>query len=136
MVKKENHDNEKHKGANHNKGGFTVGELQNKMNKYGFEISLCAILILTAIFTLIWGGMWAFWSIILCMAGAVVGILFPQQIKTAASKVLGFVYKEKFTSIVIAVLGIVISIFLPPVIFAIVGLVAGKSFALNSKATS
>lgn len=138
MVKKEQEEHKERKehekrGEPSHKNGFTVGELQNKMQKYGFEISMCSIFIITALFTVIWGGMWVIWSIILCMAGGVVGVLFPMQVRDISAKVLDFIYKERFTCIVVAILGIVIGIFLPSIIFALVGLAAGKSFAINSK---
>lgn len=129
MKNNDHNDHEKHSKKN----GFTVGEIQGKMKKYGLEISLCAIFILTGIFTLIWGGIWVFWAIVLCMVGAVLGILFPMPINKVVTKALEFIYKEKFTSIVIAVLGIVLAVFLPPIIFALVGVIAGKSFALHSR---
>ena len=114
------------------KSGFTVGELEGKMKKYGLEIALCVTFILTAIFAMVWGGAMILWSILLCMIFAIIGVLVPRSMHKILSHTLKFVYKEKITSIIIAVIGIVVGIFLPPIIFAIIGLIAGKSFAMDA----
>lgn len=112
------------------RGGFTVSELEGKVKKYGLEICLCAIFILTAIFTLVWGGMILLWSILLSMIFGIVGVLAPKPMDKILHSALQFAYKEKVTGIVVAVAGLLVSILLPPIVFAIVGLVAGKSLAM------
>lgn len=114
------------------KGGFTVGEIEGKMRKYGLEISLCVMFVLTAIFLNIWGGSMLFWAILLSMLCAIVGVLVPKAVHKAMSQALRFVYREKVTSIVVVVVGILLSIFLPIVTLGIVGLFAGKAFALDA----
>lgn len=111
--------------------GFTVSELENKIKKYGIEISLCTVFVLTAIFTLVWGGAMILWSILLCMILGIIGALFPKQVKKILHSGLELACKEKVSAIATAIIGILISIFLPLVIFAFVGLIAGKSIALH-----
>lgn len=112
--------------------GFKMGELEGKLKRFGLEIALCAIFILTAIFTLVWSGGMLLWSVILSMIFAIVGVLTPRAMDKAITAGLEFVYKEKITSIVMAVVGVLISIFVPAVIFALIGLLAGTSFALHA----
>lgn len=114
------------------RGGFTVGEIEGKVRKYGLEIALCVVFILTAIFALIWGGGMVLWSILLSMIFAIIGVLVPKSMHKITTHALRFIYRERITSIVIAVVAVLISIFLPPIIFAIVGLIAGKSFSLDA----
>ena len=109
------------------RGGFTVSELEDKFKKYGLEICLCAMFILSAIFALIWGGMMLSWSILLTMILGIVGILLPKQIQKVHKATFDFIYKEKVTAIAAAVIGILLSILIPPLVFAFTGLVAGKS---------
>jgi hypothetical protein len=113
------------------KGGFTVGELEGKVRKFGVEIVLCASFVLTAIFALIWGGAMMVWSILLCMIFSIIGALVPKSIHKLAHHTARFALKDKVTGIVIAVVLILLSIFLPPIVFAIVGAKAGKSFLLD-----
>lgn len=115
------------------KSGLTLGEIEGKMRRYGLEIGLCVTFILTAIFTLIWGGAWVTWSILLSMILGVIGALMPKAIDKATCASLSFIYREKVTSIVVAVIAFLIAIILPPLIFAVVGLIAGKSFALDAQ---
>jgi hypothetical protein len=110
-------------------GGFTVTELEQKAKKYGLEICLSAMFLLSAIFALTWGGAILIWSIFLCMIMAVVGVIIPKQIKVATHSFVEFIKKEKMITLVIAIVGIVFSIFLPFIIFAIVGAMGGKSTA-------
>jgi len=124
---------ETERNAESNNKGFTMGELEGKMKKYGLEISLCVIFVLSAIFSLIWGGAWLVWSIILTMILGIIGVLFPHTVHNMSTKALHYIYKEKVTSIIIAVVGLLLSIFLPPLIFAAVGLIAGKSFSIDAK---
>lgn len=114
-------------------GGFTVGDIEGKMKKYGLEITLCTMFILTAVFTLIWGGAMAVWSILLCMIFAIIGVLIPRSTHKISTHSLKFVYREKVTSIIVAVAGILISIFIPAIIFAIIGLIAGKTFSKDAE---
>ncbi len=114
-----------------NKGGFTVGELEGKVKKYGLEIALCVVFVLTAVFALVHGSSMLHWSILLCMIFAIVGILVPKSMDKITTHALRFIYKEKITSIVMGVIACLVAIFLPPIIFAIVGLVAGKAFSLD-----
>ena len=118
------------------RGGFTVSELEIKAKKYGLEICLCAMFILTAIFTLAWGGAMLLWSVLLCMLLAIVGVIFPKQVKKILHSGMDFIYKEKVTCITFAVIGILVSIFLPVIIFALIGLVAGKTIAMHACACS
>jgi hypothetical protein len=110
-------------------GGFTVSELEQKAKKYGLEIVLSAMFLLSAIFALTWGGTILVWSVFLCMILAVVGVIIPKQIKIVTHSFVEFIKKEKMITLVIAVVGIVLSIFLPFIIFAIVGAMGGKSVA-------
>lgn len=114
------------------RGGFTVSEIENKFKEYGLEICLCIMFILTAIFTLVWGGAMLLWSILLSMILAIVGVLFPKPVKKILNGCMEFICKEKTTSIVSAVLGILVSIFLPVIIFALFGLVAGKAIVRHA----
>ena len=115
------------------KGGFTVGELEGKVRKFGVEIVLCASFVLAAIFALIWGSAMMVWSILLCMAFAVLGALMPKSIHKLTSHASHFILKDKITGIVIAVVLILFSIFLPPIVFALIGVKAGKSFLLDAE---
>jgi hypothetical protein len=114
--------------------GFTVSELESRVKKYGLEICMCAVFILTAIFTLAWGGSMLLWSILLSMIFGIIGAIFPKPVKKTFHSTLEFIYKEKVTCIAAAVISILASIFLPVVIFALVGLIAGKSIALHASA--
>jgi hypothetical protein len=113
------------------KGGFTIGEIEGKVKKFGVEIVLCASFLLTAIFTLIWGKAMIVWSILLCMVFAIVGALLPKSIHKLTSHASRFILKDKVTGIVMTVILILLSILLPAVIFALVGVKAGKSFLLD-----
>ena len=114
------------------KSGFTVGEIEGRMRKYGLEIALCVVFILTAIFTLVWGGAMLLWSILLAMIFGIIGVLVPKSMHKVTIHSHEFVNREKITSIIIAVIAFLIAIFLPPIIFAIVGLMAGKSFSIDA----
>ncbi len=114
------------------RGGFTVSELEDKAKKYGLEICLCTMFILTAIFTLVWGGAMILWSILLCMILGIVGVLFPKPVKKILHYGMEFVYKEKVTCIIAATVGIVVSILLPVVIFALFGLISGKTIVRHA----
>ncbi len=111
--------------------GFTVSELESKMQKHGPEICFCAMFILAAIFALIWSGMILSWSILLTMILGIVGVLIPKHVHKAIMASLHFIYKEKVTSLVAAVIGLLISILLPPLVFALVGAVAGRALITN-----
>jgi hypothetical protein len=113
------------------RNGFTVSELENKVKKYGVEICLCTVFVLTAIFTLVWGGAMILWSILLCMILGIIGALFPKHVKKILYTGMELACKEKVSSIATAIVAILLSIFLPLVIFALVGLIAGKSIALH-----
>ena len=115
------------------KGGFTVGELEGKMKKYGLEIALCLVFILTAIFALVWGGAMLVWSILLCMIFAIVGVLVPKSAHKISLASLTFVSTEEITAIIVAVLACLVAIFIPPIIFAIMGAVAGKAIANDAR---
>lgn len=114
------------------KGGFTVGEIEGKVRKYGLEIALCVVFILTAIFALVWGGAMLLWSILLGMIFAIIGVLVPNSMHKVTTHALKFTSKEKVTGIIMAVIACLLAIFLPPIIFAVVGLVAGKSFSFDA----
>lgn len=114
------------------KSGFTVGEIEGKMRKYGLEIILTVVFILTAIFALIHGGGMLHWSILLCMIFAIIGLLVPKAMNKVTTHALKFVTKEKITGIITAIVAILIAIFLPAIIFAIVGIVAGKTFSFDA----
>lgn len=113
--------------------GYTVKQIEGKVKKYGLEIALVVMFILSAIFPLVWGGAWVVWSIILCMIFAIIGVLVPRSTHKLTSHALQFIYKEKVTSIAIAIVGVLITIFLTPVFFAIIGLMAGKTFSLDAR---
>ncbi len=115
------------------KGGFTVGELEGKMKKYGLEIALCVIFILTAIFALVWGGAMMVWSVLLCMIFAIVGVLVPKSTHKVASQSMRFICKEMITAILVGVVACLIGVFIPPFIFALVGLIAGKTIAVDAR---
>ena len=115
------------------KGGYTVAEIEGKMKKFGKEIVFGAMFILTGLFALIFGGAWMVWSILLCMIGAIVGVLAPQPIDKALASMIKFAHREKVTAMIAAGLGIVISIFLPFLIFGLVGLAGGKSLYLDTQ---
>ncbi len=114
------------------RGGFTVSELECKAKQYGLEICLCAMFILTAIFTLVWGGAMVLWSILLTMILGIVGVLFPKLVRKILHAGMEFICKEKVTCIVAAVIGVLLSILLPVVIFALFGLVAGKAIVRHA----
>ena len=114
------------------KGGFTVGEIENKVRKFGLEIALCIVFILTAIFALVWGGAMLLWSILLCMIFAIIGVLVPNSMHKVTTHALKFTAKEKVTGIIMTVVACLLAIFLPPIIFAVVGLIAGKSFSFDA----
>ena len=119
---------QEHQDSNNKESsGYTIKQIEWKMKKYGLEISLVVIFILSAIFALVWGGAWLTWSILLSMIFAIVGTLIPKSAHKISTSALRFIYKEKVTSITVGVIGVIVSIFLPPIIFACVGLLAGKS---------
>ncbi len=113
------------------RNGFTVSELENKVKKYGIEICLCTVFVLTAIFTLVWGGAMILWSILLCMILGIIGALFSKQVKKFLHAGMDLACREKVSSISTAIIALLLSIFLPVIIFALVGLIAGKSIALH-----
>ncbi|MBS0584678.1 MAG: hypothetical protein JSR76_00045 [Verrucomicrobia bacterium] len=109
--------------------GFTVAEIETHVKKYGVEVSLCGAFIISALFSLIWGGSILVWSILLAGLGAAFGVVFPKWIHKGSQSVLHFFTKEKVTRIVGATLLVAISFFLPFLIFLILGLEGGKSLA-------
>ena len=116
-----------------NKGGLTVGELENHAKRYAIEISFTVIFILTAIFSFIWGGHMITWSILLSMLFAIVGSIWASFVHKMAAKSIKFFTKEKVTAISTGIVAALLSIFLPALIFAIVGLIAGNSLALHGR---
>lgn len=119
-----------------NKRGFTVSELEGTAKRFASEIGLAVIFLVTAIFTLIWGGAMMVWSIILCMILGIVGAVISGSMMSWISKALDFIYKDRIMLIVTGVILLIIGIFIPVLIFALVGLVAGGSLSLSMKKKS
>ena len=115
--------------------GFKIQEIEHKVKENGLEISLCTMFVLTAIFTLVWGGSMLLWSILLSMILGVIGILFPKQVKRALHSSMEFAFKEKATKTALAVIGVVVSILIPAAMFALVGLLAGKSIVMHASSS-
>lgn len=122
----ENDDNNKNKG-------FTVSQLEGQAKKYATEIGLSVIFAVSAIFTLIWSGSMAFWSILLCMVFAIVGTLVPDYMIDGINKSIDFIYKEKVILIVIAAVLLLLAIFVPVIIFMLTGLLAGGFISSSMK---
>ncbi len=116
-----------------NKRGFTVSELEGTAKRFASEIGLAVIFLVTAVFTLIWGGAMMVWSIILCMVLGIVGALISGSMMSWISKALDFIYKDKIILIVVGVILIIVGIFIPVFIFGLVGLVAGGSLSFSMK---
>ncbi|MCH9621184.1 MAG: hypothetical protein S4CHLAM20_06010 [Chlamydiia bacterium] len=122
--------------SNNGRKGFTVSELEGTAKKYASEIGLSAIFVVTAIFTLIWGGAMMVWSVLLCMILGIVGTLVPDSMTIWMSKAFDFIYKEKVMLIVVGIVMLVIGIFIPVLIFALIGLIAGGTLSLSMKRKS
>jgi hypothetical protein len=121
----------KNKDENQKQKGFTVSQIEGTVQKYASEIGVSVIFIVTAIFTLIWGGSMVLWSILLCMILAVIGVVIPDSMSIAINKAVDFIYKEKIMLIVTGGVLLIVSIFIPVLIFALVGLLAGSSLSLS-----
>ena len=122
-----------HNTENEKKSGFTVSELEGTAKKYASEIGLAVIFVVTALFTLIWGGAMMVWSVILCMALAVVGACTPNSMMNMITKALDFVYKEKAILIATGIVLQIVAIFVPVLIFAVLGLIAGGYLSSSMK---
>ena len=116
-----------------NSKGFTVSQIEGQVKKYASEIGLCVIFAVSAIFTLIWSGSMMIWSIILCMALAIIGTLIPSYMNDGINKIVDFIYRDKIVLIVAGVVLLIIAIFIPVIIFAIVGLLSGGSLSFEMK---
>ena len=115
------------------KSGFTVSDLQGTVKKFGLEIAICAIFILSGIFVLVWGGGMLVWSIIVLSILGVIGALLSGPMHKFLHKSLDFCQKDKITGIIIAVVAIVLSVVFPPIIYAIIGLYAGQAMMCDGK---
>ena len=115
------------------KNGMSVDQIQQQVRKYGLEVALCIIFILTAVFTLIWSAGVAVWSILLAMIFAIIGVLLPKPIDKISKSANRFIYKDTITSILFSIIFFILAIFIPPAIFALIGILAGKSLAVDGQ---
>ena len=113
--------------------GFTVSELEGTAKRYATEIGLAVIFIVTAMFTLIWGGSMMVWSILLCMIFAIVGAVVSGSMGSWFNRAVDFIYRDKIVLIVSGVVLTIIGIFVPVLIFGLVGLIAGGAISVAMK---
>ncbi|MBM3200899.1 MAG: hypothetical protein FJZ56_00650 [Chlamydiae bacterium] len=113
--------------------GYTIQELEDMWRNHVVEISVGAILGLSAVFSLIWGGAMLLWSVFLCMGLGIVGVVFPDQARNITGKFFGFLAaKETVPMIITLAVGGVLSIFAPCLIFALVGVTAGSTIHFDA----
>lgn len=114
------------------RGGYTIQELVDMWQKYIVEIGVGVVFALTAIFSLMWGGMMLVLSILLCMILGIIGAVFPDTARTIFGKMFGLInLEEKVSPIISLCIGVMIAIFLPCVIFAAIGFMAGSNIHYN-----
>ena len=120
-----------------NKGYISISIRRYREKKIRLvKLDLQSIFVVTAIFTLIWGGAMAVWSILLCMIFAIVGAIVPDSMNLGISKCFDFIYKEQMILIVTGIVLLIIGIFIPVLIFALIGLIAGGNLSLSMKKKS
>jgi chromate transport protein ChrA len=109
-----------------NKKGVSVKEIEEFTKKHRYEVFFCALFVLTCIFS-IFGHFGGGWSIFFAMGGAVIGIIFPNQVESFLRTVFKFIFKQdKTIQIVLGAVALILAIFLPFVIFGVLGLIGGR----------
>ena len=118
------------------KEGVSVKEIEEFAKKHRFEVFFCLLFLLAALFSL-WGTFSVGWSILLGMAGAIVGVVFPGKTDPLIKKILQFALnQDKIIQIIFGVVALLLACIFPFLIFLVVGAVGGRAvyeMALQSK---
>ncbi len=109
-----------------NKKGVSVKEIEEFTKKHRYEVFFCALFLLACIFG-IFGHFTAAWTVFFSMAGAILGVIFPNKVEAVLTKIFSFIFKqEKTIQIVLGGVALIIAIFLSFIIFLFVGLIGGR----------
>lgn len=119
------------------KEGVSVEEIEHFARKYTAEVFLALAVVIASISSTFDFFTGPGWSLLLGGLGAVVSIIFPEQIARMFDKFYSFTNKqEKSTQIIIGVVRLIVAIFVPFIIFAEIGCLAGISYHERSKGMS
>ena len=119
------------------KDGVSVNEIESFARKYTSEVFLVLAIIIGCISSIFDFFTGAGWSIAFLGIGAIVSVLFPNQIEKFLRKMFHIISKnEKSTQIIVGIVRIVIAIFVPFILFGLIGLGAGTSFHIHTKQAS
>ncbi|PIS01846.1 MAG: hypothetical protein COT84_00020 [Chlamydiae bacterium CG10_big_fil_rev_8_21_14_0_10_35_9] len=114
------------------KEGMSFKELEDFGKKYTNEIFAALAVLIATISSLFDFFIGAGLSILFAGIGAIVAVIFPEQIDKALGKFYGMIKKqEKATQIIIGIVKVVVALFVPFVLFALMGLIAGSSRHLH-----
>ncbi len=116
------------------KDGVSVQEIEDFAKRYTNEVFAALAILVATISSLFDFFTGAGWSVIFAGAGAVVAIIFPDQISKGLGKMYAMIHKqEKPTQIILGIVKLVAAILVPFVLFALVGLLAGCSDYIHLK---
>lgn len=109
------------------KEGVSVKEIEEFAKKHRFEVFFCLMFLLAAIFSLV-GMFSACWSILLAMAGGILGVIFPAKMEPLLKKVMQFAFKQdKTIQIILGVVALLLACVFPFIIFLMVGMTGGRA---------
>jgi hypothetical protein len=110
-----------------NKKGVSVKEIEEFTKKHRYEVFFCLLFLLAGIFGMA-GHFGASWNIFFAMAGAILGVIFPNKVEAVLSMVFRFIFKQdKTIQIVLGAVALILAIFLSFIIFLVVGLIGGRT---------
>ena len=109
------------------KEGVSVKEIEEFAKKHRFEVFFCLLFLLAAIFSLV-GMFRSGWSVLLGMAGAILGVIYPTKMEPLIKKIMQFAFKQdKTIQIILAVVALLLAGIVPFLVFLMVGMVGGRA---------
>ena len=110
-----------------NKKGVSVKEIEEFTKKHRYEVFFCVLFLLTAIFGIA-GHFGPSWNIFFAMAGAILGVIFPNKVEAVVSMVFRFIFKQdKTIQMVLGGVALILAIFVSFIVFLFVGLIGGRT---------
>lgn len=110
------------------KEGVSVKEIEEFAKRYRFEVFFCLMFIFACIFGITGYTFGKGWNIFFAMAGAILGVIFPNKVESLFKTIFKFVFgQDKMVQIVLGIAGLLIAIFVPFLIFLKVGTIGGKT---------
>lgn len=109
------------------KEGVSVKEIEEFAKKHRFELFFCLMFLLACIFGII-GAFRPGWSILLAMAGGILGVLLPAKIDQILRKAFQVVFKQdKTIQLVFGIVALILSCVIPFIVFLLLGIAGGRA---------